>query len=62
MKLVTIDMHPSIGTQLNYSVESWEWRKDVIEINLDNGKLVQINPAYVVALIHEEIEDEEESE
>ena len=52
-------MHPSVGTQLNYSVTSWKWGKDMIELKLDNGKIVQINPAYVIALIHAEVEEEE---
>ena len=58
MKILTIDMHPSVGTQLNYSVTSWKWGKDMIELKLDNGKIVQINPAYVIALIHAEVEEE----
>jgi len=59
MKILTIDMHPSVGTQLNYSVTSWKWGKDMIELKLDNGKIVQINPAYVIALIHAEVDDDE---
>lgn len=62
MKILTIDMHPSVGSQLNYSVESWKWGKDMIELKLDNGKIVQINPAYVIALIHAEVDDEEGEE
>lgn len=58
MKILTIDMHPSVGTQLNYSVTSWKWGKDMIELKLDNGKLVQINPAYVIAIVCTEVEDE----
>ena len=56
-------MHPSVGSQLNYKIESWEWRKEVIEMVLDNGKVVQLNPSYVIAAILEEREDElEEAE
>ena len=58
MKILTIDMHPSVGTQLNYSVTSWKWVKDTIELKLDNGKLVQINPSYVIAIVCTEVEDE----
>ena len=53
-------MHPSVGSQLNYKIESWEWRKEVIEMVLDNGKVVQLNPSYVIAAILEEREDEPE--
>jgi len=60
MKILTIDMHPSVGSQLNYKIESWEWRKEVIEMVLDNGKIVQLNPSYVIAAILEEREDEPE--
>lgn len=60
MKIVSIDMHPSVGSsQLNYCVTSWKWGKDMIELKLYNGKIVQINPAYVIALIHAEVDDEE---
>ena len=62
MKILTIDMHPSVGSQLNYKIESWEWRKEVIEMVLDNGKLVQLNPSYVIAAILEEREDEAEDD
>ena len=59
MKIVSIDMHPSVGSgQLNYCVTSWKWGKDMIELKLHNGKIVQINPAYVIALIHAEVEEE----
>jgi hypothetical protein len=62
MKILTIDMHPSVGSQLNYKIESWEWRKEVIEMVLDNGKLVQLNPSYVIAAILEEREEEAEDD
>jgi hypothetical protein len=62
MKILTIDMHPSVGSQLNYKIESWEWRKEVIEMVLDNGKVVQLNPSYVIAAILEEREEEAEDD
>ena len=62
MKILTIDMHPSVGSQRNYKIESWEWRKEVIEMVLDNGKLVQLNPSYVIAAILEEREEEAEDD
>ena len=62
MKILTIDMHPSVGSQLNCKIQSWEWRKEVIEMVLDNGKLVQLNPSYVIAAILEEREDEAEDD
>ncbi len=62
MKILTIDMHPSVGSQLNYKIESWEWRKEVIEMVLDNGKIVQLNPSYVIAAILEEREEEAEDD
>jgi hypothetical protein len=62
MKILTIDMHPSVGSQLNYKIESWEWRKEVIEMVLDNGKVVQLNPSYVIAAILEEREEEVEDD
>ena len=55
-------MHPSVGSQLNYKIESWEWRKEVIEMVLDNGKVVQLNPSYVIAAILEEREEEAEDD
>ena len=61
MKILTIDVHPSVGTQLNYSVTSWKWGKDMIELKLDNGKIVQINPSYVIAIVCTEVEDEKSS-
>ena len=62
MKILTIDMHPSVGSQLNYKIESWEWRKEVIEMVLDNGKIVQLSPSYVIAAILEEREEEAEDD
>jgi hypothetical protein len=62
MKILTIDMHPSVGSQLNYKIESWEWRKEVIEMVLDNGKVIQLNPSYVIAAILEEREEEAEDD
>ncbi len=62
MKILTIDMHPSVGSQLNYKIESWEWRKEVIEMVLDNGKVVQLNPSYVIAAILEDREEEAEDD
>jgi hypothetical protein len=55
-------MHPSVGSQLNYKIESWEWRKEVIEMVLDNGKFIQLNPSYVIAAILEEREEEAEDD
>jgi hypothetical protein len=55
-------MHPSVGSQLNYKIESWEWRKEVIEMVLDNGKVIQLNPSYVIAAILEEREEEAEDD
>lgn len=57
-KILVIDMHRSVGTQLNYSVTSWKWGKDLIELKLDNGKIVQINPSYVISIVCEEVEEE----
>ncbi len=55
-------MHPTVGSQLNYKIESWEWRKEVIEMVLDNGKIVQLNPSYVIAASLEEREEEAEDD
>ena len=57
-KILVIDMHRSVGTQLNYSVTSWKWGKDLIELKLENGKIVQINPSYVISIVCEEVEEE----
>jgi hypothetical protein len=57
-RILQIDMHPTVGTQLNYSVKSWKWGKEMIELKLDNGNLVQINPSYVIAIVCEEVEEE----
>lgn len=63
MKILTIDLHPGAGSQLTYNnVESWEWDDTKLEIILTNETTVRFNPAYVIALVWQEIEEPEESD
>jgi hypothetical protein len=64
MKILTIDLHPGAGSQIRYdNVESWDWDEHGLSVILDNKTIVRFNPAYVIALVWQEIEDpEEESE
>ena len=58
MKVLTIDMHPGAGSQIVYNnVETWTWDDTKLEILLDNKTTVRFNPAYVIALVWQEIED-----
>jgi hypothetical protein len=58
MKILTIDLHPGAGSQLTYNnVESWEWDDTKLEIILTNETTVRFNPAYVIALVWQEIEE-----
>jgi hypothetical protein len=57
MKVLTIDMHPGAGSQIVYNnVETWTWDDTKLEILLDNKTTVRFNPAYVIALVWQEIE------
>jgi len=61
MKVLTIDMHPGAGSQIVYNnVETWTWDDTKLEILLDNKTTVRFNPAYVIALVWQEIEEPEE--
>jgi hypothetical protein len=58
MKVLTIDMHPGAGSQIVYNnVETWTWDDTKLEILLDNKTIVRFNPAYVIALVWQEIEE-----
>ena len=58
MKILTIDLHPGAGSQIRYdNVESWEWDEHGLSVILDNKTIVRFNPAYVIALVWQEIED-----
>jgi hypothetical protein len=58
MKVLTIDMHPGAGSQIVYNnVETWTWDDTKLEILLTNETTVRFNPAYVIALVWQEIED-----
>jgi len=57
MKILTIDLHPGAGSQIRYdNVESWDWDEHGLSIVLDNKTIVRFNPAYVIALVWQEIE------
>jgi hypothetical protein len=61
MKILTIDLHPGAGSQLRYdNVESWDWDEHGLSVILDNKTIVRFNPAYVIALVWQEIEEPEE--
>jgi len=61
MKVLTIDMHPGAGSQIVYNnVETWTWDDTKLEIILTNETTVRFNPAYVIALVWQEIEEPEE--
>ena len=58
MKILTIDLHPGAGSQIRYdNVESWDWDEHGLSVVLDNKTIVRFNPAYVIALVWQEIED-----
>ena len=63
MKILTIDLHPGAGSQITYNnVESWEWDDTKLEIILTKETTVRFNPAYVIALVWQEIEEPEEEQ
>ena len=58
MKILTIDLHPGAGSQIRYdNVESWDWDEHGLSVILDNKTIVRFNPAYVIALVWQEIEE-----
>ena len=58
MKILTIDLHPGAGSQIRYdNVESWDWDEHGLSVVLDNKTIVRFNPAYVIALVWQEIEE-----
>ena len=58
MKILTIDLHPGAGSQIRYdNVESWDWDEHGLSVVLDNKTVVRFNPAYVIALVWQEVED-----
>jgi hypothetical protein len=60
MKILTIDLHPGAGSQIRYdNVESWDWDEHGLSVILDNKTIVRFNPAYVIALVWQEIEEPE---
>lgn len=60
MKILTIDLHPGAGSQIRYdNVESWDWDEHGLSVVLDNKTIVRFNPAYVIALVWQEIEEPE---
>ena len=62
MKIITIDLHPGAGSQLRYdNVESWDWDEHGLSVVLDNKTIVRFNPAYVIALVWQEIEEPDAS-
>ena len=58
MKILTIDLHPGAGSQIRYdNVESWDWDEHGLSVVLDNKTIVRFDPAYVIALVWQEVED-----
>ena len=58
MKILTIDLHPGAGSQIRYdNVLTWDWDEHGLSVVLANETMVRFNPAYVIALVWQEIED-----
>lgn len=63
MKVLTIDLHPNAGSQLVYNnVHEWTWDEKKVEVVLANETIVLLNPAYVIALVWQEVEDNHDTE